>query len=87
MSETSEVIKNRMIKRAAALWGVPANEIEISFDPVVTLLLGACASEIEKIHEKINESQARVTEKIIQLMTPETVFRSEEHTSELQSHS
>lgn len=74
MSETSEVIKNRMIKRAAALWGVPANEIEISFDPVVTLLLGACASEIEKIHEKINESQARVTEKIIQLMTPETVF-------------
>ena len=56
MSETSEVIKNRMIKRAAALWGVPANEIEISFDPVVTLLLGACASEIEKIHEKMISS-------------------------------
>ncbi|MGB0879692.1 MAG: hypothetical protein ACPGTO_03915 [Polaribacter sp.] len=74
MNESKEQIKNRMIKNAATLWGVPANEIEMSFDPVISLLLSACASEIEKISEKINESQTRVTEKIIQLMTPETIF-------------
>ena len=74
MNESKEQIKNRMIKNAATLWGVPANEIEMSFDPVISLLISACASEIEKISEKINESQTRVTEKIIQLMTPETIF-------------
>lgn len=74
MKNTKEQIKNRMLKKAATLWGVPANEIEMSFDPLVTLLIGACASEIEKISGEIDESQTRITEKIIQLMTPETIF-------------
>ncbi|MCF6350053.1 MAG: type VI secretion system baseplate subunit TssF [Flavobacteriaceae bacterium] len=71
---TKEQIKNRMLKKAAALWDVAVNEIDMSFDPVVTLLIAACASEIEKISSEINESQTRVTEKLIQLMTPETVY-------------
>ncbi len=71
---TKEQIKNRMIKKAASLWGVAANEIEMSFDPIVALLIAACASEIEKISGEIHESQTRVTEKLIQLMTPETVY-------------
>jgi len=74
MNNTKEQIKSRMLKNAASQWGIPANEIEMSFDPVISLLLSACASEIEKISDKINESQTRVTEKIIQLMTPETIF-------------
>ncbi|WP_241491399.1 type VI secretion system baseplate subunit TssF [Lacinutrix mariniflava] len=74
MKNTKEQIKNRMLKKAATLWGVPANEIEMSFDPLVALLISACASEIEKISGEINESQTRITEKIIQLMTPETVY-------------
>jgi len=71
---SKEQIKNRMIKKAAALWGVAPNEIEMSFDPIVSLLIAACASEIEKISGEINESQTRVTEKLIQLMTPETIY-------------
>lgn len=74
MKNTKEQIKNRMLKKAATLWGVPANEIEMSFDPLVALLIGACASEIEKISGEINDSQGRITEKIIQLMTPESVY-------------
>ncbi len=75
MKENSkEQIKNRMLKKAATLWGVPANEIEMSFDPVISLLLTACAAEIEKISGEIDESQTRITEKIIQLMTPSTIF-------------
>ncbi len=63
-----------MLKKAATLWGVPANEIEMSFDPIVSLLLTACAAEIEKISGEIDESQTRITEKIIQLMTPGSIF-------------
>ncbi len=72
--ETKNQIKNRMIKKAASLWGVSPNEIESSFDPIVALLIGACASEIEKIATEIEASQTRVTERLIQLMTPETIY-------------
>jgi len=75
MKENSkEEIKNRMLKKAGALWGVPANEIDMSFDPVISLLITACAAELEKISGEIDESQTRITEKIIQLMTPDTIF-------------
>ncbi|WP_103865879.1 type VI secretion system baseplate subunit TssF [Aquimarina sp. I32.4] len=72
--ENKTQIKNRMIKKAASLWGVQPNEIETSFDPVITLLISACASEIAKISGEINNSQSRVTEQLIQLMTPETLY-------------
>lgn len=74
--ENKVQIKNRMIKKAASLWGVSPNEIESSFDPVVSLLIGACASEIEKISSEIDNSQTRITERLIQLMTPETLYGS-----------
>ena len=70
---TKEQIKNRMIKKAANLWGVSENEIEMSFDPIVSLLITACASEIEKISNEVDGSQTRITEKVIQLMTPDSV--------------
>ena len=67
-------VRNRMLKKAAQLWGIPASEIDVSFDPIISILITACAAEIEKISADVNESQTRITEKIIQLMTPETVF-------------
>lgn len=70
---TKEHIKNRMIKKAASLWGVSPNEIDMSFDPIVSMLISACAFEIEKIAAEVDDSQTRITEKVIQLMTPETV--------------
>ena len=70
---TKEQIKNRMIKKAASLWGVSPNEIDMSFDPIVSMLISACAFEIEKIAAEVDDSQTRITEKVIQLMTPETV--------------
>lgn len=75
-TESFEHIKNRMVKKAASIWGVAENEIETSFDPVVSLLISACASEILKIEADLNASQNRVTEKLVQLMTPETVIGS-----------
>lgn len=71
---TKEQIKNRMLKKAATLWDVPANEIGDSFDPVISLLLSACASELEKLSGDIDDSHTRITERLIQLMTPLSVF-------------
>lgn len=65
-----------MLKTAAKIWGVSINEIETSFDPVVSLLISSCASEISKIQSRLNESQSKVTEKLIELMTPETTYES-----------
>ncbi len=71
---TKEQIRNRMIKKAASLWDVPVNEIGDSFDPVISLLLTACASELEKLSADIDDSHVRITERLIQLMTPLSVF-------------
>ncbi|WP_343768390.1 type VI secretion system baseplate subunit TssF [Gangjinia marincola] len=63
-----------MIKKAAQLWGVAPNEIESSFDPLISLLIEACANEIEKISRQVGNSQTRITERLIELMTPETLY-------------
>ncbi|WP_339702524.1 type VI secretion system baseplate subunit TssF [uncultured Marixanthomonas sp.] len=66
-------IKNRMIQKAASLWGIAPKDIDSSFDPLVSLLISACASEIGKIEGEIYNSQTRITERLIQLMTPEAI--------------
>ncbi|KZS38939.1 hypothetical protein AWE51_15265 [Aquimarina aggregata] len=71
---TKEYIKNRMMKKAASLWDVPVNEIGDSFDPLISLLLSACASELEKLSGEIDDSHIRITERLIQLMTPLTAY-------------
>ena len=70
--QTKNQIKNRMVKKAAELWGVSPNDIDSSFDPVVSLLLGACASELSKISTEVNKSQSRISERLIELMSPDT---------------
>ncbi|GAL64978.1 hypothetical protein JCM19300_2207 [Algibacter lectus] len=62
------------MKKAASLWNIPANEIADSFDPIISLLLSACASELEKLSGDISDSHIRVTERLIQLMTPLSTF-------------
>src|ERR1700712_5545808 len=68
-----EGIKDRMQKTAARLWGIPDNEIETNFDPLVSLLIEACAAEFEKIGNAINTSQDRLIEKLADLIVPESV--------------
>ena len=72
ISVKKEDIKNRMLKKASEIWGIPSSDIESSFDPLVSLLIGACASEISEIMSEANSSHARVAENLINLMTPET---------------
>lgn len=73
MQETREHIKSRMLKNVARLWGYTETEAESNFDPLVSMLLGACATELEKISGEIHSSRARVMERLVQLLSPDTL--------------
>ncbi|MDJ1502994.1 hypothetical protein [Xanthocytophaga agilis] len=63
-------VKNRMLRRAAELWGYSETELE-AFDPLVALLIEACSVEFEKISAEISETQNRLLNRLAQLMNPE----------------
>lgn len=76
MRDTKDVIKNRMLRYASRLWGYPGAVSEDSFDPVLGMLIGACAAEIEKIGKESGLSHARLVEAIAQLIVPEADTRA-----------
>lgn len=67
---TRDRVKNRMLRRAADLWGYAETEIE-SFDPLVALLIEACSVEFEKISSEISKTQNRLLDRLAQLLHPE----------------
>lgn len=69
--DTQEKIKDRILRRAAQTWGYTDSELETSFDPIVALLLEACASELEKISAELNNSRSRIIERLLEIMSPE----------------
>ncbi len=74
MSEDKESIRNRLHKEAARQWGV--DEIDLkngSFDPLVDLLIGAFATETEKIWQEIEDSRAHTVQRMVSAILPETV--------------
>ncbi|WP_314809485.1 type VI secretion system baseplate subunit TssF [Capnocytophaga granulosa] len=66
-------IKNRMLKRASKMWGYSELESENAFDPVLELILSACASELEKLHFEQENSRTRITERILEVIFPDEV--------------
>lgn len=68
-----ERIKDRILRRAARLWGYNELEAETSFDPIVSLLLSACASELEKLGFELENSRSRIMERVLEIMFPEEV--------------
>ena len=71
MQESREYIKTRMLKNATRAWGLSETESENNFDPLVSMLLSACAIELEKISGEIQASRARVLERMVQLLSPD----------------
>ena len=67
---TRERIRNRLLKRAAEVWGYAESEMD-EFDPLVTLLIEACSVEFEKIASEVGKTQNRMLERLAQLMYPE----------------
>lgn len=69
-----ERIRDRMLKTAARIWGVPEGEIETNFDPLVTLIIEACAAELEKVGQDINSSQDRLLDRMAEIFIPEAAI-------------
>lgn len=69
-----EVIHSRLKKVAVKNWGYQEPEIE-GFDPVVDLLFGTCAAELERLSLEIYDSQTHILEKVSQILLPEVNLR------------
>jgi hypothetical protein len=69
-----EQIKDRMLKTAARLWNVSESEIETNFDPLIILLLDACAAELEKTNQNINATQHRLLDRISEVLLPDAIM-------------
>lgn len=76
MRESKDKIKSRMIRNAARIWGFQEPQAESSFDPIVSLLLGACAFELEKISREINNTESRIIERLVNILTPQPITSS-----------
>ncbi len=68
--QSKERIKDRVLSRAARLWGYTDSEFETSFDPLVALLLDAVSSELEKLSAEIHGSESRIIERMLEVMSP-----------------
>ena len=66
-----EKVKARMMQNAASLWGVKDSDIEVAFDPLVTMLIEGCVNEVEKINNEIKNTDARIIKHLAQLITPD----------------
>ncbi len=73
MQESRNQIKSRLLKNASRAWGYPETEAENNFDPLVSMLMTACAAELEKISGEIQASRARVLERLVQLLSPDAL--------------
>ena len=72
--ESREVIRSRMLKEVAKLWGYKETEVDVSgFDPLINLLIGACAKELEHVSQEIQESSTRVLKHLVSLLTPDVL--------------
>ncbi|MEM9718068.1 MAG: hypothetical protein AAGA10_02395 [Bacteroidota bacterium] len=73
--EDASKIQARMYDEAAKIYerytGKRLNRLGGGFDPLVYMLLGACASEFERLSLDINGSWTRVLEHMAKLLTPE----------------
>lgn len=73
---SKEQIKERLLKRAAKQWGYTDVELENVFDPIVNLLFDVCAKELENISHEIFSSRRRITERLIEILTPVSSSRA-----------
>lgn len=64
---SKEIIRSRMLKFAAAFWGVKKAE---NFDPAVKLLIESLSNELYKLNEAFCDIETRLLEKTARMLTP-----------------
>jgi hypothetical protein len=74
LNETKEAIAGRMIRTASGLWGYSDTQDVNSFDPVVAIIFTALAEELYKISVDIKKTDARLVEKLHELIFSQQEF-------------
>jgi hypothetical protein len=74
LANSKDAIKSRMIRNASGIWGYPDTQDINSFDPIVGMLIGALAEEIYNVSEEIKKTDARIVEKLFDLLINQDVF-------------
>jgi len=67
---SKEMIAARMFRHSVRYWDSKDSDID-SLDPLVRLLIEACAVELYRISNEINSAQEHMLEKLARLLTPE----------------
>ncbi len=70
-----EQVIRRLKDKAIQYWGLKESDGD-SLDPIMEMLLGACAQEFERTSQEINNSQSRLLEHLAQVMVPEVYSNS-----------
>jgi hypothetical protein len=73
-ANSRDAIKTRMLRNASGLWGYPDSQDINSFDPIVGMIIGALADELYNISDEIKRTDARVVEKLYELLFNQNVF-------------
>jgi len=72
--DSVDTIKRRMIHNASKLWGYPDVQDINSFDPVLSLLMGAFAGEVHRVSQEIDQSDARIVDKLLEVLFSQNMF-------------
>jgi hypothetical protein len=67
---SKEAIITRMFRQAAQTWGYKDTDLN-NFDPLVRLLIEACALELYRIDNEMASADGQMLEKLARLLTPE----------------
>jgi hypothetical protein len=73
-TNSKDAIKSRMIRNASGIWGYPDSQDINSFDPIVGMIIGALTEEIYNISGEIKKTDARIVEKLFDLLINQEVF-------------
>ena len=73
-TNSKDAIKSRMIRNASGIWGYPDSQDINSFDPIVGMIIGALTDEIYNISGEIKKTDARIVEKLFDLLINQEVF-------------
>jgi hypothetical protein len=71
---SKDAIKSRMIRNASGIWGYSETEDINSFDPIVGMIIGALAEELYNISGEIRTTDARIAEKLFDLLISQDIF-------------
>lgn len=82
---SKEEIAARMMRSAAQIWGYNEAEMD-NFDPIVRLLIEACAVEVNSLNQAIEKTQVRMLKKLASILNPDVYTLSKPSHAVMMAH-